>query len=196
MAHETMIQEAFRRFDEANANDPHTETWQGRTYPKEVLYAIRMTERLNDFAPGSPIPLRLAARCQHIRRWEIPRESYPMDRTGYLQWRRALKKFHAEKASAILEDIGFDKDIIDQVAFLLQKKQLKRNEQTQTLEDVICLVFLEYYFDAFAEQHPDEKLIDILRKTWHKMSEEGREAALALPLSKKTSELIHRALEG
>ncbi|WP_291961837.1 DUF4202 domain-containing protein [Maribacter sp.] len=185
---------AFQQFDEANKQDPNTEVFEGTTYPKEVLYGIRMTERLNAFDPNASEALRLTARCQHICRWEIPRESYEMNREGYLRWRQELKKFHATKAASILEDIGYDKETIDNVKFLLQKKQLKKNEETQTLEDVICLVFLEFYFEPFAHKHPEDKTIDILQKTWRKMSIKGQEAALKLPLSKFSLDLITKAL--
>ncbi|APA64234.1 DUF4202 domain-containing protein [Maribacter sp. 1_2014MBL_MicDiv] len=185
---------AFQQFDEANKQDPNTEVFEGATYPKEVLYGIRMTERLNAFDPNASEALRLTARCQHICRWEIPRESYEMNREGYLRWRQELKKFHATKAASILEDIGYDKETIDNVKFLLQKKQLKKNEETQTLEDVICLVFLEFYFEPFAHKHPEDKTIDILQKTWRKMSTKGQEAALELPLSKFSLDLITKAV--
>lgn len=185
---------AFQQFDEANKQDPNTEVFEDTTYPKEVLYGIRMTERLNAFDPNASEALRLTARCQHICRWEIPRESYEMNREGYLRWRQELKKFHSTKAASILEDIGYDKETIDNVKFLLQKKQLKKNEETQTLEDVICLVFLEFYFEPFAHKHPEDKTIDILQKTWRKMSTKGQEAALELPLSKFSLDLITKAL--
>jgi len=187
---------AFQQFDKANQQDPNTENLNGKAYPKELLYASRMTEKLNDFAPNASEALQLTARCQHICRWEIPRNSYEMNRAGYLKWRQDLKKFHAEKAASILEEVGYEKETIDKVAFLLEKKQLKKNEDTQTLEDVICLVFLEHYFEPFASDHEEAKVIDILQKTWRKMSEAGHEAALKLPLSKNSLDLVSKALAG
>ena len=195
MATSDKLLKAFEKFDVANAKDPNTESYMGRTYPKEVLYATRMTEKLNDFAPEASEALRLTARCQHICRWEIPRESYDMNRVGYLKWRQDLKKFHARKAAEILNDVGYSQEVIDKVSFLLEKKQLKKNEETQTLEDVICLVFLEYYFEPFAEEHPEGKIIDILQKTWRKMSEKGQEAALKLPFSDSAMALVSKAIE-
>ena len=189
------LKNAYRLFDAANEEDPNIEVWEGKEYPKELLYAIRMTNKLNTFAPEASEALQLTARCQHIRRWEIPRESYEMNRAGYLKWRQDLKKFHAEKAGDILKEVGYSQDMIDQVAFLLEKKQLKKNSETQTLEDVICLVFLEFYFEPFSHKYPEEKLLDILQKTWRKMSEEGHKAALKLPLSKDSLELIGKALK-
>ncbi len=189
------LPDAFRLFDAANAEDPHKEEADGKTYPKELLYAMRMSRKLDDFEPHASEALQLTARCQHIRRWEIPRESYDMDRTGYLKWRRDLKKFHAQTATEILQSLGYPHETIDRVAFLLEKKKLKRDPETQTLEDVICLVFLQYYLEPFMEKHPEGKLIDILQKTWNKMSEEGRDAALKLPLSESSRRLIGKALD-
>ena len=194
MEESSKLERAFELFDQANEQDPNKVNFQGITYSKELLYAIRMTEKLREFAPNASEPLKLTARCQHICRWEIPRESYEMNRVGYLKWRQDLKKFHAEKASGILMEVGYDQKTIDKVGFLLEKKQLKKNEETQTLEDVICLVFLEYYFEPFIEKHPKEKLIDIIQKTWNKMSAKGHNMALKISFSKTSFELIQKAL--
>jgi len=194
MATADKLEQAYHRFDAANKQDPNTEIFKGKSYPKELLYAQRMTEQLNTFAPDASEVLQLTARCQHICRWEIARDSYEMNREGYLLWRQALKKFHAQKAAYILEDIGYSEDTISKVKFLLEKKQLKKNEETQTLEDVICLVFLEHYFEPFAAKHPEDKTIDILQKTWRKMSKKGQDAALKLPLSENALQLVSKAI--
>ena len=188
------LQQAFELFDAANAKDPNTEIFEGKTYPKEVLYAERMTNTLNSFASQASEALQLTARSQHICRWEIGRDLYPMNREGYLRWRQELKKFHAKKASEILKKVGYSEETITKVAFLLEKKQLKKNEDTQTLEDVVCLVFLTYYFEPFAAKHPEDKTIDILQKTWRKMSEKGQQAALQLPLSQSSLALVSKAI--
>lgn len=185
---------AFQLFDEANSADPNQEEWQGQQYPKELLYAQRMTERLAVFAPDASPVLQLAARSQHICRWEIPRSDFPMTRTGYNQWRSQLRLFHAEKAGQLLRSLDFNTALIDRVQFLILKKRLKRDPETQTLEDVICLVFLEHYMDNFMQKYEDEKMIGILRKTWAKMSERGHEAALQLPLSERAIDLVKKAL--
>lgn len=189
-----LFEEAIRRFDEANRADPNQDLYKGQPFPKELLYAQRMTERLLSFAPGASEALRLAARCQHICRWEIPRSDFPMDRTGYNRWRSRLRTFHAEKAALILHGVGYDTTLIERVKFLVLKKQLQQDAETQTLEDVICLVFLEHYLDAFAGKYPQEKLRDILMKTWSKMSEQGRQAALLLPLTPSSRQLVELAL--
>jgi len=185
---------AFLLFDDANSNDPHSEIFEGKSYPKELLYALRMTETLTKFAPNASETLKLTARCQHICRWEIPRDQYEMNRAGYLRWRQELKKFHAVKASEILEKVGYDANTIAQVEFLLLKKQLKKSEETQILEDVICLVFLKYYFDSFAKKHNEKKIVEILQKTWRKMSDRGHQAALKLSFSQTSKALVSKAI--
>ncbi len=189
------FQEALRRFDAANGEDPNKESVDGRTIAKELLYAQRMSAWLERLESDPPEPLRLAARCQHIRRWTIPRSRYPMDRPGYKQWRKDLAKFHARTAADILREVGYDDRTIQRVADLLVKKGLKRDPDCQTLEDVICLVFLESYFADFSSAHDDEKVIGILRKTWNKMSPRGHEAALKLALPERAQSLVERALE-
>jgi Domain of unknown function (DUF4202) len=185
---------AIARFDAANADDPTTEVFQGAVYPKELLYAQRMTAWLDNIAPDASEALRLAVRCQHIQRWTIPRHTYAMDRHGYLRWRTTLAKFHADTAAAILRDVGYDGATIQRVQTLLRKERLKRDPEVQCLEDVICLVFLEHYLAAFATQHDAIKVLDILRKTWTKMSPRGHEVALTLPMSPEARRLVEQAL--
>ena len=185
---------AIARFDAANADDPTTEVFQGAVYPKELLYAQRMTAWLDNIAPDASEALRLAVRCQHIQRWTIPRHTYAMDRHGYLRWRTTLAKFHADTAAAILRDVGYDDATIQRVQTLLRKERLKRDPEVQCLEDVICLVFLEHYLAAFATQHDEVKVLDILRKTWTKMSPRGHEVALTLPMSPEARRLVEQAL--
>ena len=186
---------AFAAFDAANAADPRYANKEGQEIPYELLYARRMTEELDRFAPDASEPLRLAARAQHLERWRSPREDYPMDREGYLRWRADLKKFHAARAQEILSALNYDAAVCERVAFLLQKKRLKRDEDTQTLEDVICIVFLKHYAADFAAGHPTDKVLDILRKTLRKMSDRGRAAALAAELPEGVRHLLNRALE-
>lgn len=187
---------AIERFDEANREDPNKEVHEGAEVPRELLYARRMTKWLERLEPDASEPLRLAARAQHICRWTIPRSDYPMDRPGYLLWRSTLARFHAEKAGEILRDVGYDEETVSRVQSLLRKEHLKKNPDTQTLEDVVCLVFLEDYFSDFAREHDEEKLTTILRKTWKKMSPRGHEAALGLDLSPADHALLEKALAG
>jgi hypothetical protein len=187
---------AIARFDAANAEDPNTEVVAGQASPKELLYAQRMTAWLERLAPDASEALRLAARCQHIRRWTMPRRDYPMTRQGYLRWRTMLAHFHAETAGAILREVGYDDAMIHRVQAMLRKERLRRDPEVQCLEDVICLVFLESYFADFAQQHEPAKVIDIVQKTWQKMSSRGQEAARTLPLSPAAHQLLAAALAG
>jgi len=189
------FEKAITTFDAYNLNDPHYETFEGALVSKELLYAQRMSARLNDFYPGAPEYLKLAAHCQHIGRWEIPRESYPMDKKGYLQWRNVLKTHHAKLAEQILGSCRYDAATIEKVKYLLLKKELFTNPDTKVLEDVICLVFIEHYLEEFAEKHEPKKVIDILVKTLKKMSPRAIEEAAKIPVSEKIKILIYQALQ-
>ena len=190
------LQQAFERFDAANADDPRSEIVGGESKPRELVYAERMTQCLDRFAPDAPEPLRLAARCQHIRRWTMPRTDFPAGRAGYREWRTTLAEYHARVAAEILREVGYSVTTIATVERLLRKEKLKSDEDVQTLEDVACLVFLEHYLTGFATEHDEAKLVDILRKTWRKMSERGREAALTLDLAPKLRALVSKATAG
>ena len=187
---------AVARFDAANAADPRRESLDGEPQPRELVYARRMTATLDRFAPDAPEGVRLAARCQHIRRWTVPRDRYPAGRDGYRRWRTDLGRFHAETAASILRDVGYDEETVARVEALLRKERLKADPDVQLLEDVICLVFLQYYLADFAAQHDDEKLTDILRKTWRKMSDRGRAAALQVDLPPELRALVSQAVGG
>ena len=180
--------------DAENEADPNSEIYQDVTYPKELLYSDRMYERLMDFNPNASEAIQIAAKAQHICRWKIARESYPMDRVGYLKWREDLKKFHAIMTADILKKAEYEEDFIDRVSFLIEKKLLKKDEETQLLEDVVCLVFLEFYLDPFVHKHDTEKLKNIILKTWNKMSEKGHEAALKIDYTPENLQLIKDSL--
>ena len=190
----TKFEKAIKLIDQKNSEDTHKEYADGVEIPKELLYSKRMTEKLLQFKSDASEALQIAARAQHICRWKIAREEYSNDKAGYLKWREALKKMHAEMTSDILSGIGYDSEFIDRVSFLIQKKLIKKDEGTQTLEDVICLVFLEYYFEDFAAKHNDNKIVDIIKKTWKKMSDKGHEAAIKINYSKKSLSLIQKAI--
>ena len=181
--HRTRFEQAIARFDASHAEDPNKERVDGEEFPKELLYAQRMSAMLERFAPDASETLQLAVRCQHICRWKIPRAEYPMTPHGYKQWRTRLMRYHAELAGEILRAVGYDDAMIGRVQSLVRKEGLKVNPEAQTLEDVIALVFLEIYLADFVRSHSqyDEgKLIDILRRIGRKMSRRGREAALNL----------------
>jgi hypothetical protein len=183
--------------DHYNLADPVSELDQlGAAQPKALLYGLRMSQCLARYAPDAPDVLQIAARGQHIGRWESPRSDYPMDRTGYLKWRKELAVHHADCCAKIMVAHGCDETQMDQVHQLLTKQNLKRDPLVQTLEDVICLVFLEFYLDGFANTQSEEKLVGIVQKTWGKMSDQGHKAALALPLSDASKVIVAQALAG
>ena len=189
------FQNALTLFDAANAQDPHREIHNGQSMPKELLYAQRMTERLLAFAPQASQHLQLAARAQHIERWTSQRSNYPEGRTGYKQWRAELMLYHAKRAGELMAQADCPADDITRVQYLIQKRAMSRDAETQCLEDVICLVFIEHYLAAFAQGYDEVKLIDIIQKTWGKMSEVGHAAALQLPLSTEMGRVIGVALQ-
>ena len=190
----TPFQNASTWIDAENAQDPNHEIYLSISHPKELLYSNRMYERLMDFHPNASEAVQIASKAQHICRWKVARESYPMDRVGYLKWREDLKKFHAKTTAVILEKAGYSEEFIARVSFLIEKKLLKKDTETQLLEDVICLVFLEYYLDAFVHKHDREKLKNIILKTWNKMSEKGHQEALKINFSTTNFQLIKEAL--
>lgn len=169
-------------FDAANAEDPNRETADGQSRPKELLYAERMSGMLARFAPDASEAVKLAVRAQHICRWKIPRKDYPMTPQGYQNWRTTLYKFHAETAGKSMQEAGYDEEMMERVKKIVGKRGLKVNPETQAMEDVVDLVFLEYYLAGFAAQHPEydeAKWLDIIRKTWKKMSDAGHAFALS-----------------
>lgn len=181
-------------FDAANAQDPNLEMVNGSMVAKELIYSQRMSEKLHSFCADASVELQLAARSQHICRWKIPRSNYPMDRQGYKRWRLELAAFHGETAGEIMTANGYDDATVQRVKDLLLKRSLKRDDEVQALEDVVCLVFLEFYMEDFATKHDEGKLIDIIQKTWNKMSTKGHDAALKLPLSEHILALVGKAL--
>ncbi len=199
----TFHTEAFERavtlIDAANAEDPNTETADGETWPKEQLYSRRMSDMQQRFAPQADEAQRLAIRAQHIQRWKSPRSDYPMDRQGYLQWRTALYKFHAETTAGLLAQAGYGEDVMERVRQAVGKRALKVNPDTQLLEDVAALVFIEHYMLEFAGKHPEydeAKWLDIIRKTWKKMSAGAQQFALSggIRLPEPLVPLIQKAL--
>ncbi len=181
---------AIARFDAENSRDPNSENGQ----PRELLYAERLTNWVLKLAPAASEPLRIAARCQHICRWQSPRENYPMTKPGYLKWRADLKKFHAEKSGAILREVGYDDDTIRRVQDLNLKKNFPADPEVRVLEDALCLVFLEFQFAALAAKSDDEKMVNAVKKSWDKMTEAARAEALKLNYSEREKQLIGRAL--
>lgn len=176
--------------DEANAGDPTSIEYQGESCPKEVLYAERHLAWVLRLQPEAGECLRIAAKTQHICRWQIPRSDYPMDRTGYLHWRGDLKRFHAERAGALMTEGGYDAESIERVQSLNLKKQMKTDADCQTLEDALCLTFLELGFDALMAKYDEAKIFSIVQKTAVKMSEAGRALIGTIQFSEKGQRIL------
>jgi hypothetical protein len=186
---------AIAAFDQANGADPTRIVVDGVELPRELLHAKRLSEWVARLEPHASTALTLAARCQHLCRWEVPRASYEPGRTGYLKWRKDLSHFHADRASEILRSVGYDEETIERVRHINLKRGLRTERDVQTVEDALCLAFLQYELEEFAGRHPAEKVVDILRKTWRKMSERAHQAALSLSLPAGLGELVKRALD-
>ena len=190
---------AIARFDAANAEDPSFDIVEGARRPKALVYSDRMVAMLARFVPDASEALELAARCQHIERWKIPRSEYPLTRAGYQEWRARLRDFHADRAAAILREAAYDDATIARVRALIRKERIKSDREAQALEDVVALVFLESYLVDFVGSHAEydeTKLIDILQKTGRKMSARGRAAALSdIALSPAIEPVIRRAMD-
>ena len=188
--------QVLARIDALNGQDPRMALDEGgQEVAKELLYGLRMSARLAAFEPEASAELQMACRAQHISRWHWPRSQYPEGRAGYKRWRKDLLSKHAEVAVLLLEQVGVAPASQQRVAALVRKEALGGDGEAQTLEDVACLVFLEFEFGAFASTHERAKVLRVVRKTWQKMSERAREAALALPLCTEDMAIIEEAVE-
>jgi hypothetical protein len=189
---------AIAAFRAHNAQDPNRVLDAGVERPKELAAAERLAAWVERLEPSASEALVLASHCQHLCRWELPRSDFPEGRIGYLTWRKALARRHAARAAAILRDVGYDDALINEVRAINLKQGLHANPDTQTMEDALCLSFLEFELDEFARKHDDAKVVDIIQKTWGKMSERGHARAIELApsLPPKAAALVRRALAG
>jgi len=192
-------QQAKTLIDAANGADPNRVEAEGKEWPKELLYSERMSDMLERYAPDADEVMKLAIRAQHIERWKSPRDAYPMDRIGYLKWRKDLYKIQGETTARLMREAGYDEDSALRARNAVSKKNLKTNSDTQLLEDVTDLVFIEHYMLEFVGKHPeydDDKWIDIIQKTWNKMSPGAHEFALSgkLVLPESLVPLIQKAV--
>jgi hypothetical protein len=187
---------AISAFREQNARDPNRVLDEGVARPKELVDAERLARWVQRLEPVPSEALGLASHCQHLCRWELPRSDFPEGRIGYLTWRKALARLHADRAAEVLRSVGYDEALIAEVRAINLKQGLHTNPDTQTMEDALCLAFLQFELDEFAEKHEDGKVVEIIQKTWGKMSERGHDAALALAssLPARAAALVARAL--
>lgn len=191
----TKIENAFALLDDYNKQDPRKMQWEGIEYPVEYFHALQLHRWVTKLAPEASTVLLLASRCQHIGRWQILRSKYPKGKPGYYAWRQTLAKFHAETAGVLLSEGGYDAATVKAVQRILLKEQLLKNGDVQIMENALCLVFLQFQYEDFITTHDDEMVIKVLKTSWNKMSDPGREAALKLDYSEKGKLLIEKALE-
>jgi hypothetical protein len=185
---------AIAAFKAENARDPNRIQDGAEQRPRELVDAERLAVWVQRVAPHASEALTLASHCQHLRRWELPRAEYEPGRVGYLKWRKALSKFHADRAGEILRSLGYDAATLEAVRQINLKQGMQHNPEVQAMEDALCLAFLEHEIGEFSAKHADDKLIDIIAKTWGKMSETARRMALELPLDERVAGLVGQAL--
>ena len=190
----TQLQNVLDAIDNINKEDINTTVVDGVSHPKELLYGQYMSTCLEQYWPGANEYLQIAVRAQHIKRWHLKRADFPVGKQGYLTWRKELGIFHATTAKALMLDNDYSEEASETTAAIIRKEKLKSNNDSQTLEDVACLVFLQYYFDEFAAKHTEEKIIRIVQLTWRKMSVQGQEIALSLTLPPHLAQLVGKAL--
>ncbi len=186
---------AFDAFDSYNKQDPTVFTWEGVNYPQEYFLALKLHEWVLKLDPNASDELLLASRSQHIGRWESPRETYPMDREGYLKWRKDLARFHADKATEIMRRAGYGDDVVDRTRQIILKQKIKVDGEVQTMENALCLVFLQFQYEDFLHKHSPEKVVNILRKSLLKMDAHGHQFALGLHYSELGLQYINEALQ-
>ena len=190
MSPESRFQRAIGIIDGLNGQDPNKVQLEREEAPRELVHSHMMTDWVLRLDPGASCELLLAARAHHLQRWKIPRDSYPDGRSGYLRWRTGLHTFHATEAAKVLGEVGYSEEFISRVKDIICKRNLRRDPEVQTLEDALCLVFLETGFRDLRNKYGDDKTTDILRKTIKKMSAEGARQALALELPKTDHDFL------
>ncbi|MBP9890127.1 MAG: DUF4202 domain-containing protein [Leptospiraceae bacterium] len=189
-----LFTQAMEAFNAANSKDPNFIEVNGFEKPYELVYANWLYEWVMKLNPNAIEELQLAAKCQHIKRWEIPRSKYQDGLKGYTKWKKELAEYHADEAGKILKQVGYEEAVIERVRAINLKKNLKTDSDVQTMEDALCLVTLQYQIEGFSLKHDDEKMIGIIKKTWAKMSDRAKEEALKLSYSERVLSLIKNAI--
>ncbi len=188
------LEKAFDLFDTYNKQDPNQVIWNDIVFPATFFFALKLHEWVTVLNPDAGEALLLASRCQHIGRWTSARTSYPEGKAGYLNWRTDLAKFHASKAAELMTAAGYGEESIEHAQRIILKKNPRTDPEVQTMENALCLVFLQYQYEEFIHKHDEKKVIRIVQKSWGKMSEPGREAALTISYSDQGKQLLEKAL--
>lgn len=189
------LEKAFELFDAYNQKDPNIFTWGKEAYPQEYFFAIKLYEWVLQLEPAAGEELLLASRSQHIGRWEMPRDNYPEGREAYLRWRRELAFFHADKSTELMHKAGYGTETTSRVRQIILKQKIKADREVQTIENALCLVFLQFQYEDFHHKYPPEKVINILRKSLLKMDQHGHQHALLLKYTTEGKEYINEALK-
>jgi hypothetical protein len=193
MQGDARFSEAIKKIDAANQEDPRSEIVDGHAQPRELLFAQRVYRRVEQLVAEPSEELLLAARAHTLRRWRIARDRYPMTTVGYHQWRDALAQFHADEAESILRAARYPVDKIQKVRDFITKENWPEDKEACVLEDADCLVFLETKLPDYIDAWDESKTLRILRRTFRKMTSEGRTQAFQLELGEREKELVHRA---
>lgn len=190
------METAFALFDAYNRRDPNLLIWEGAEYPAEYFYAMQRHNWVKKLDQRASEAVLLASKAQHIGRWEIQRDQYEDGKVGYLKWRKELARFHAQTAGSLLASAGYAPELIEKVEFIILKKDLRNNADVQLMENALCLVFLEFQYEDFLSKHTDDKIIGILKKTWAKMTQPGKDEVLKILFTERGKALIDAALKG
>jgi hypothetical protein len=194
-AERDLVDRAVAAIDAVNEQDPVRLVVDGVERPKEVVHAERMTHWVTLLDPNASAAQLIAARAHHLRRWASPRTEYPEGRAGYLRWRTDQKARHAREVGELLRGLGADDALVERVAAIVAKRELRTDPATQTHEDALCLVFLEQQLDGVADQLGTDHVVDVLRRTAAKMSPAGLQVAAGLPLTDHGRALLAAALD-
>jgi hypothetical protein len=193
MLDDNLYHKATLELEKVHGMDTTREIYNGNQYPSESLYSHRMLQMLEKVNAEASNILKLAAQCQHLKRWNIPRGEYPYNRRGYHEWRRVVMEYQLKEMEEILSKVGISNEDILLVTDALRNQGDKSNSNAQIITDTACLVFIKWYMEPFATKHQSEKVTDIMKKTMRKMSETGLQLISRLNLPTTASQILERS---
>ncbi len=190
MITEIQYNAAIELIDAIHNQDPSTVTFEGVEVKAELQYSQRMLSMLEKVQPKALLELKLAAQCQHMSRWSIPRATFSMDKKGYYQWRAAIMEYQLNITSTVLKQAEVNDESIEVIVDALKNKADKTNLNASIIEDTACLTFIKWYLVPFAGQFDVYKAKIILQKTANKMSDKGLALIPELELSKDVLKVL------
>lgn len=185
---------AIIAIEQIHSKDITQEQHNGSLIPAEFLYGKRMLKTLELVSPESSYAMKLAVQCQHLQRWGVPRSSYTYDRRGYHEWRREVMKYQLEQTINLLSSISIDEIDIKWIAQVINAQENKADSNGLIIMDTACLVFLKWYMEPFAKKHESEKVLDILKKTFRKMSTDAQNLISKLDLPESSLQVLNQAI--